>query len=98
MFQQVWTDIHKQPKSETSIEIAANTVRSQGQENLKLTESAVSYQFIASPGITKIGGKNYYTVRTYKRLPDNTLSYTLSLHDALPIFSISSRRLSFNNL
>lgn len=71
----VISDIQKQPKSETSIEQAENTVRSQGQEKLKLTESADSYQFIASPGITKIEGKNYYTVRTYKRLPDSTLAY-----------------------
>ncbi|MDF2887407.1 MAG: hypothetical protein K0R23_1792 [Lacrimispora sp.] len=71
----VISDIQKQPKSETSIEQAENTVRSQGQEKLKLTESADSYQFIASPGISKIEGKNYYTVRTYKRLPDNTLTY-----------------------
>jgi len=71
----VISDIQKQPKSETSIEEAENTVRSQGQEKLKLTESADSYQFIASPGITKIEGKNYYTVRTYKRLPDSTLTY-----------------------
>ena len=71
----VISDIQKQPKSETSIEQAENTVRSQGQEKLKLTESPDSYQFIASPGITKIEGKNYYTVRTYKRLPDSTLAY-----------------------
>ncbi|NNJ32357.1 hypothetical protein [Lacrimispora defluvii] len=71
----VISDIQKLPKSETSIEKAENTVRSQGQEKLKLTESADSYQFIASPGITKIEGKNYYTVRTYKRLPDSTLAY-----------------------
>ena len=71
----VISDIKKQPKSETSIEEAENTVRSQGQEKLKLTESADSYQFIASPGISKIDGKDYYTVRTYKRLPDNTLTY-----------------------
>ena len=71
----VISDIKKQPKSETSIEQAENTVRSQGQEKLKLTESADSYQFIASPGISKIDGKDYYTVRTYKRMPDNTLTY-----------------------
>lgn len=71
----VISDIQKQPKSETSIETAENTVRSQGQEKLKLTESPDSYKFIASPGISKIEGKNYYTVRTYKRLPDNTLTY-----------------------
>ena len=71
----VISDIQKQPKSETSIEQAENTVRSQGQEKLKLAESPDSYQFIASPGITKIEGKNYYTVRTYKRLPDSTLAY-----------------------
>ncbi|WP_097005973.1 hypothetical protein [Lacrimispora amygdalina] len=72
---QVISDIQKQPKTETTIEQAENTVRSQGQEKLKLSESADSYQFIASPGISKIDGKDYYTVRTYKRLPDSTLTY-----------------------
>ena len=68
-------DIQKQPKSETSIEQAENTVRDQGQAKLKLSESADSYEYIASPGISKIDGKDYYTVRTYKRQPDDTLIY-----------------------
>lgn len=72
---QVISDIQKQPKPETTIEQAENTVRSQSQEKLKLSESTDSYQFIASPGISKIDGKDYYTVRTYKRLPDSTLTY-----------------------
>ena len=72
---QVISDIQKQSKAETTIEQAENTVRSQSQEKLKLSESTDSYQFIASPGISKIDGKDYYTVRTYKRLPDSTLTY-----------------------
>lgn len=68
-------DFEKQPKATNTIEQAEDAVRSLSQEKLGLAEAADSYEFIASPGISKIDGKNYYTVRTYKRQPDSTLIY-----------------------
>ncbi|WP_077611019.1 hypothetical protein [Clostridium sp. Marseille-P2415] len=81
-FKDIWNqqkkeieDYEKVPKATNTIEKAEETVRAQGQEKLGLPEAADSYEFIAAPGISKIDGKDYYTVRTYKRLPDDTLSY-----------------------
>ena len=71
-------EFEKQPKAATTIEQAVETVRAQGQEKLGLPETADSYEYIASPGISKIEGKNYYAVRTYKRQSDNTLIYVAS--------------------
>jgi hypothetical protein len=68
-------DFEKQPKATNTIEQAEAAVRSMGQEKLGLAEAADSYEYIASPGISKIDGNNYYTVRTYKRQPDDTLIY-----------------------
>ncbi len=68
-------DFEKQPKATNTIEQAEDAVRSLSQEKLGLAEASDSYEFIASPGISKIDGKNYYTVRTYKRQPDSTLIY-----------------------
>lgn len=68
-------DYEQAPKATNTIEQAENTVRSQGQEKLGLSETADSYEYIAAPGLANIDGKNYYTVRTYKRQPDNTLIY-----------------------
>lgn len=68
-------DFEKLPKATNTIEQAEDAVRTLSQEKLGLAEASDSYEFIASPGISKIGGKNYYTVRTYKRQPDSTLIY-----------------------
>lgn len=68
-------DFEKHPKAANTIEQAEDAVRSQSQEKLGLAEASDSYEYIASPGISKIDGKNYYTVRTYKRQPDDTLIY-----------------------
>ncbi|WP_313151995.1 hypothetical protein [Lacrimispora sp.] len=68
-------DFEKQPKATTTIEQAVDSVRAQGQEKLGLPEAIDSYEYIAAPGISKIDGNNYYTVRTYKRQPDDTLIY-----------------------
>lgn len=68
-------DFEKQPKAANTIEQAEDAVRSQSQEKLGLPEASDSYEYIASPGISKIDGNNYYTVRTYKRQPDDTLIY-----------------------
>ncbi len=68
-------DFENTPKATNTIEQAENTVRSQGQEKLGLPEAADSYEYIAAPGLANIEGKNYYTVRTYKRQSDNTLIY-----------------------
>lgn len=81
-FKDIWNqqkkeieDYEKVPKATNTIEKAEETVRAQGQEKLGLPEAADSYEFIAAPGISKIDGKDYYTVRTYKRQPDDTLNY-----------------------
>jgi len=71
-------DFEKQPKATNTIEQAEETVRAQSQEKLGLPETVESYEYIASPGLSKIDGKNYYTVRAYKRQPDNTLIYVAS--------------------
>ncbi len=71
-------EFEKQPKASTTIEQAAETVRAQGQEKLGLPETADSYEYIPSPGISKIEGENYYAVRTYKRQTDDTLIYVAS--------------------
>ena len=68
-------DFDKQPKATNTIEQAEETVRAQSQEKLGLPETVDSYEYIASPGISKIDGSNYYTVRAYKRQPDRTLVY-----------------------
>ncbi len=69
------SDFEKQPKATNTIEQAEDAVRSLSQEKLGLAEASDSYEFIVSPGISKIDGKNYYKVRTYKRQPDSTLIY-----------------------
>jgi len=69
------TEFEKQPKATNTIEQAEDAVRSLSQEKLGLAEASDSYEFIVSPGISKIDGKNYYKVRTYKRQPDSTLVY-----------------------
>ena len=74
----VIADFEKQPKATNTIEQAEETVRSQGQEKLGLPDAAESYEYIAAPGISKIDGKNYYTVRAYKRHSDDTLIYVAS--------------------
>ena len=71
-------DFEKQPKVNNTIEQAEETVRAQGQEKLGLAETADAYEYIAAPGISKIDGKNYYTVRAYKRHSDDTLIYVAS--------------------
>lgn len=71
---QVVSDLKSTSKATNSIEQAENSVRSLG-EKLGLPEKPDSYEYIASPGISYIDGKNYYTVRTYKRQPDDTLAY-----------------------
>lgn len=68
-------DFEKKPKATTSIEQAEDTVRSQSQEKLGLPEPTESYEFIAAPGLSKVDGTNYYTVRTYKRQEDGALYY-----------------------
>ncbi|WP_349948320.1 hypothetical protein ABFV83_07750 [Lacrimispora sp. BS-2] len=68
-------DFEKQPKAANTIEQAEDAVRAQSQEKLGLPEAIDSYEYITAPGISKIDGNDYYTVRTYKRQPDNTLIY-----------------------
>lgn len=68
-------EFQKQPKATNTIAQAENTVRAQGQKKLGLPEKADSYEYIAAPGLSQIDGKEFYTVRTYKRQPDNTLIY-----------------------
>ncbi|WP_312427178.1 hypothetical protein [Lacrimispora sp.] len=68
-------DFDKLPKATNTKEQAEDAVRSLSQETLGLSEASDSYEFIVSPGISKIDGKNYYKVRTYKRQPDSTLIY-----------------------
>jgi hypothetical protein len=81
-FQELWNkqkekieEFEKQPKATNTISQAENTVRAQGQKKLGLPEKADSYEYIAAPGLSQIDGKEYYTVRTYKRLADETLIY-----------------------
>ena len=81
-FKDLWTqqkkkieDFEKSPSPATTLQQAEDTVRAQGQEKLGLPEAADSYEYIAVPGLSKIEGKNYYTVRTYSRQPDETLIY-----------------------
>ncbi|WP_367568913.1 hypothetical protein [Lacrimispora sp.] len=62
-------------QTSNTIEEAEKSVSSQEQQKLGLPEPTNSYQYIASPGIAKIDGINYYTVRTYKRQADSTLIY-----------------------
>lgn len=71
---QVVNDLKSTSKATNTIEQAENSVRSLG-DKLGLPEKTDSYEYIASPGISYIDGKNYYTVRTYKRQPDDTLAY-----------------------
>lgn len=71
-------DLKKQPKAANTIEQAEDTVRSQGPEKLGLPGTADSYEYIGAPGVSKIEGTNYYTVRAYKRQPDKTLIYAAS--------------------
>ena len=68
-------DIQKKPKASTTIEQAEDAVRAQSQEKLGLPEPVDSYEYIATPGIVRIDGTNYYAVRTYKQLEDRTLIY-----------------------
>lgn len=81
-FKDLWTqqkkkieDFEKSSSPTTTLQQAEDTVRAQGQEKLGLPEAADSYEYIAAPGLSKIDGKNYYTVRTYSRQPDETLIY-----------------------
>lgn len=81
-FRKLWDDQKKtieeylkKPKATTSIEQAEDTVRSQGEEKLGLPEPTEAYEFIAAPGLSKVDGTNYYRVRTYKKLEDDTLIY-----------------------
>jgi hypothetical protein len=69
------SDFEKQPKSTNTIEQAEEAVRAQSQEKLGLPEAIDSYKYITASGISKIDGNDYYKVRTYKRQPDNTLTY-----------------------
>ncbi|MEY8351862.1 hypothetical protein AALB39_00740 [Lachnospiraceae bacterium 54-53] len=81
-FKELWTQQKKElesseknPAPVTTLEQAENTVRAQGRERLGLPEAAESYEYIAAPGLSNIEEKNYYSVRTYKRQPDETLIY-----------------------
>ena len=71
---QVVNELKSTSKATNSIEQAENSVRSLG-DKLGLPEKPDSYEYIASPGVSYIDGRNYYTVRTYKRQPDDTLAY-----------------------
>ncbi len=62
-------------QTNSTIEEAERSVSSQEQKKLGLPEPTNSYEYIAAPGIAKIDGSNYYTVRTYKRQADSTLIY-----------------------
>ncbi|WP_164473113.1 hypothetical protein [Clostridium sp. E02] len=89
---QVVSDLKSTSKATNSIEQAENSVRSLG-EKLGLPEKPDSYEYIAAPGISYIDGKNYYTVRTYKRQPDDTLAYIATY---LCDYSTNSVSLQYN--
>ncbi|MFT4106494.1 MAG: hypothetical protein QM657_12095 [Lacrimispora sp.] len=68
-------DTGSSSETNSTIEQAEKSVSVLGREKLGLPEAADSYEYIAAPGIAKIDGSNYYTVRTYKRQADSTLIY-----------------------
>ncbi len=68
-------DTSSSPQTNSTLEQAEKSVSALGREKLGLPEPTDSYEYIAAPGIAKIDGSNYYTVRTYKRQANSTLVY-----------------------